>query len=101
MGEIIKTGMFVEEPEYDAKNATEEIVADDKVSSDCNSIAFRNVGGTVATLLGMPIEPGEMLSFKHDAWVTDRTIYDLRFTPVNGQQNKVVVVRTTLNRRAR
>jgi hypothetical protein len=101
MGEIIKTGMFVEEPEYDAKNATEEIVADDKVSSDCNSIAFRNVGGTVATILGMPIEPGELLSFKHDAWVTDRTIYPVKFIPIVGEQNKLIVIRTNLNRRVR
>lgn len=101
MAEIVRTGMFVEEPEYDAKNATEEIVADDKVSSDCNSIAFRNVGGTVATVMGLPLEPGEQISFKHDAWVTDRTFYFVKFTPIVGEQNKVIVIRTNLNRRAK
>lgn len=101
MGEIVKTNLFVEEPEYEAINATEEIVAEDKVSSDCNSIAFRNVGDTVATILGMPLDPGEMLSFKHDAWVTDRTFYNVKFIPVVGQQNKLIVIRTTLNRRVR
>jgi hypothetical protein len=101
MTKIVDTGLFVEEIEYNAQNATEEIVSDDKVSSDCNSIAFRNVGGTTATIMGMPLEPGEMLSFKHDAWVTDRTYYEVKFIPVVGEQNKLIVIRTTLSRRAK
>ena len=99
MKDFVETGLFMEESEYNAQNATEEIVADEKVSSDCNSIAFRNVGGTTAHVMGLPLEPGELLSFKHDVRVTDRTYYQVRFTPLVGEQNKVIVIRTTLNRR--
>lgn len=84
---------------WESRRIGQECNKSERVASDCNTIAFFNVGDVQCSILGVPLLPGESLSLDGEKECIDRTEYDLRFEfPTVGIAPLVVVLRTFQNK---
>lgn len=79
-------------------NQTEILYENWTIPSNCQSIAFKNIGDIDCEISGFPLKAGDaMITFQNnDNYAVDITRYDLQFTPAAKQtgNKKLLVVRT-------